>query len=124
PPRHHSLETSINWSYEQITRAGQALLWRLASLPDRWTLRDAESATDAGSRVDVLATVLELIDKGLIVTVPVGDETRFVVLQTVRAYVAQLRSNPDDVSHMAPSVAADDLLSLREPAMWPGRPAA
>jgi len=67
--RHHSLEAAINWSYEQLA-AGQALLRRLAHLPANWTLREVESVASANSRVNLLATAPELVDKGLVVPVP------------------------------------------------------
>jgi predicted ATPase len=124
PARHHSLAAAINWSYEQIAPAGQALLRRLAYLPDSWTVGMAEAAVAPGFRADVLVTVLELVDKGLVIPSPLGDEARFVVLQTVRAHVAQLRSSPDQAGTMVSYGAADIPLSQHERAAWPGRPAA
>jgi predicted ATPase/DNA-binding XRE family transcriptional regulator len=120
PARHHSLEAAIGWSYRQLGPAGQALLRRLSCVPGRWTLAVAESVSGAESRVDVLATVLELVDKGLVVAVTNDDEARFVVLQTVRAYVGHLRSSPDEAGAMVPGGAADNPLSLSERAARPG----
>jgi predicted ATPase/DNA-binding XRE family transcriptional regulator len=124
PSRHHSLAAAISWSYEQIAPAGQALLRRLAHLPDSWTVGMAEAAVAPGFRADVLVTVLELVDKGLVIPSPLGAEARFVVLQTVRAYIAHLRSDPDEVGNIAPGGSTDNPLSLRERAARPGRPAA
>jgi predicted ATPase/DNA-binding XRE family transcriptional regulator len=124
PARHHSLTAAINWSYEQLAPDGQALLRRLASLRGSWTLGVAESVADARSRIDVLDAVLELVDKGLVVAVPLADEARFVVLQTVRAYVAHLPYSPDEAGNMVPGGAADNRLSPRKRAPRRGRPAA
>jgi hypothetical protein len=84
----------------------------------------AESLADTGTRLDMLAAVLELVDKGLIMAVPLGDEAHFVVLHTVSAYVARLHSSVDDAGSEVPGGVADIPLSQRERAVWPGRSAA
>lgn len=123
PSHHHSLEAAIGWSYRQLGPAGQALLQRLARFPGSWTLGEAESAADLGLRADVLALMLELIDKGLVVGVPCVDQDHFVVLQTVRAYVTQLRISQDENNKGVPDGAADHAQSS-DRAVRPGRPAA
>jgi hypothetical protein len=72
----------------------------------------------------VLAALLELVDKGLVLADPLGDDVQFVVLQTVRIYVARLRSGPHDAGSMVPGESTDDPLSLRERLARPGQPAA
>jgi len=124
PVRHHSLEAAIGWSYRQLGSDGHALLRRLAHLPDSWTVGMAEAAIAAGFSVDVLITVLDLVEKGLVIAVPHGDEARFMVLQTVRAHVARLRSSPDQAGPMVLDGAADSPLSPRERTARPGRSAA
>lgn len=109
PARHYSLQAAIEWSYGQLVPAQQALLQRLAGLPGCWTLGEAEAEADAGPEIDVFAAVIELVDKGLLVAVPRGDEAHFAVLQTVRAHVAQRRTSPDE--------AGDNPLSARERAV-------
>jgi predicted ATPase len=124
PARHHSLDGAIGWSYRRLGPSGQALLQRLARLPGGWTLGVAESVADAESRVDVLAAVLELVDTGLVVAVTNDDEARFVVLQTVCAYVAHLRSSPGEAGATTAGGAADNPLSQRNRPARTGRPAA
>jgi predicted ATPase/transcriptional regulator with XRE-family HTH domain len=124
PARHHSLEAAIGWSYRQLGPDEQALLRRLAHLPGSWTVGMAEAAVAAGFRIDVLDAVLELVDKGLVMAVPLADEAHFMVLHTVRAHVSQLRTGPDQPCTMVSEGAADIPLSQHERAAWPGRPAA
>jgi predicted ATPase/DNA-binding CsgD family transcriptional regulator/transcriptional regulator with XRE-family HTH domain len=88
PARHHSLGAAIGWSHGRLAPAVQALLQWLARLPDGWTLGEAEALVDVGLGVDVLAAVLDLVDKGLVVAAaPRADEPRFALLGTVRDYV-------------------------------------
>jgi predicted ATPase len=100
PARHHSLEAAIGWSYRQLGPSGQALLRRLACVPGSRTLEVAKPIAGGESRVDVLAAVLELVDKGLVIAFTNDNEAHFVVLQTVRAYVAHLHSSPDEAGAM------------------------
>jgi predicted ATPase/DNA-binding XRE family transcriptional regulator len=124
PARHHSLEAAIGWSYRQLGPAGQALLRRLACVPGSWTLEVAEAIADDRPSVDTLAAVLELVDKGLVVAVTNDDEARFVVLQTVCAYVAHLRCSPGEAGATTAGGAADNPLSQRNRPARTGRPAA
>jgi predicted ATPase len=84
----------------------------------------AEAAAATGFRTDVLDALLNLVDKGLVMAVPLGDEPCFMVLQTVRAYVAQIRSGADLEGAVGTGAAADSPLSPRERTARPRRSAA
>src|SRR5207302_494586 len=67
-PRHQTLQALIDWSYELLTPAEQALLRRLAVFAGGWTLEAAESvgAGDGVAAGDVFDLLGRLIDKSLV----------------------------------------------------------
>jgi predicted ATPase/DNA-binding CsgD family transcriptional regulator len=84
PTRHQTLRDALTWSYDLLATAEQALFRRLASFVGGFTLEAAE-ALDGG--VDLLASLLQ---KSLIQTThAVGGETRFRLLETIRAYALE-----------------------------------
>jgi non-specific serine/threonine protein kinase len=92
-PHHRTLRALIDWSYEQLDPAEQALFERLSVFAGGWTLEAAE-AVAAGGTVndwDILDLSSRLVDKSLIVAAVDSSEgtTRFRMLETVRAYAAE-----------------------------------
>jgi predicted ATPase/DNA-binding CsgD family transcriptional regulator len=120
PARHRTLDAAIGWSYARLGSAERRLLHRLAPLPTEWTLGEAEEVADRAPGLDVLAAVLALVDKGLVACMP-QDEPHFAMLQTVRAYTADLempdRDGPDVLTDSLPGAPVDNPLSPREQAV-------
>ena len=85
-PRHQTLEALLEWSYELLDAAEQALLGRLAVFAGGWTLEAAEAVCTDASVPDVLAGLTGLIDKSLVQVEPAGDDLRYRMLETVRQY--------------------------------------
>ena len=98
-PRHQTLQSLIDWSYDLLTDQERVLLRRLAVFVGGWTLEAAEavcSDTDtlpiAGTNAntlhsaDVLDLLTRLIDKSLVLVEECNDGLRYRRLETIRQY--------------------------------------
>jgi len=111
-PRHRTLRSTIDWSYDLLTEREQVMLRRVTVFAGGWTLASAEQVC-AGNGIDasdVLKLLTSLIDKSLIVTDELAGETRYRMLETVRQYALdRLRESGEEVrwrgSHLACFVA-------------------
>ena len=84
--RHRTLRATLDWSYQLLSAAEQAVLRRLAVFRGGWTLDAAEHVCrsrdlEAGEVVDLL---FRLVDRSLVVPDP--DTGRFRLLVTIRDY--------------------------------------
>jgi len=107
-PRHRTLRALIDWSYDLLSPAEQAMLCRLSVFSGGCTLQAAEQVCaavhdDPTHVLDLLATLSE---KNLVVTEEQARATRYRLLETVSAY------------------ARDRLREAGEEALWQGRHAA
>jgi predicted ATPase/DNA-binding SARP family transcriptional activator len=88
-PRHQTLRAVVDWSWELLDPAEQALLRRLASFTGGATLAAAERVC-GGDEVptgQVLDLLTALVDKSLLVPDSSGaDQPRYRMLETIRAY--------------------------------------
>jgi predicted ATPase len=87
-PRHQTLRTLFDWSYNLLTEAEQTLLRRLSVFAGGWTVDSAVEVTvggpvEAGNVFELLSC---LADKSLVVPDLAGGEPRFKFLETVRQY--------------------------------------
>jgi predicted ATPase/DNA-binding SARP family transcriptional activator len=92
PARQHTLRNTIAWSYDLLDEDEQTLFRRLAVFVGGFTLEAAESVGDAQGDLatDVLDGVASLVDKSLLCRQEVaGDEPRFRMLETVRAFALE-----------------------------------
>jgi predicted ATPase len=94
-PRHQTLRALIGWSYDLLTAPEQRLLRRSAIFRGSWTLEALEAVSDAGE-ADVLETLLALVDKSLIVVEAEGDDRRYRLLESTRAFVADQLDAADE----------------------------
>lgn len=83
--RHQTLRATLEWSYELLSPAEQAVLRRLSSFAGGFSL---ESATAVGAGADIaIAEVLDLItslvDKSLLNVGKSGPRVRYRMLQTI-----------------------------------------
>jgi non-specific serine/threonine protein kinase len=87
-PRHRTLRSMIDWSYDLLSEAEQAMLRRVAVFAGGWTLSRAE-AICSGDGIDastVMDLPMSLVDKSLVAVDNRGGATRYRMLDTVRQY--------------------------------------
>jgi non-specific serine/threonine protein kinase len=87
-PRHRTLRSLIDWSYDLLSDIERALLSRLSVFAGGWTLASAEAVCtrDGIEAHDVLDLLASLTDKNLIIASEDGAGTRWRILETVRQY--------------------------------------
>ena len=94
PARQQTLRGLIDWSYDLLTPAEQALFARLAAFNGGWTLETAEQVCAGGAVEDVLAGIESLLEKSLVRLVNAQDAAavsgdRFTMLDTLREYALE-----------------------------------
>jgi predicted ATPase/DNA-binding winged helix-turn-helix (wHTH) protein len=111
-PRHRTLRSMLDWSYDLLTEREQAMLRRVAVFAGGWTLASAEqvSTGDGIDASDVIEQLTSLVDKSLVVTDEQAGATRYRMLETVRQYALdRLRDSGEEAqwrgSHLACFVA-------------------
>jgi predicted ATPase len=89
--RHQTLRATIDWSYDMLDDAQQRLLARLAVFSGGCT-REATEAICVGGPVEeraVLALLRDLVARSLVVAERGGHDTRYRLLETIRAYAEE-----------------------------------
>src|SRR5229473_592172 len=87
-PRHQTLETTIDWSYDLLRESEQALLRRLCVFAGLFTLEDVESicTSDDLPAAEVLDTMTSLVDKSLVTKQDVRSIACYRLHETMREY--------------------------------------
>jgi non-specific serine/threonine protein kinase len=91
-PRHQTLRTAIDWSYELCGHAEQLLWARLSVFAGPFDIAAAEEVCSGGrlTREDVLATLIDLVDKSIVLRVDAPEEsgggTSYRLLDTLREF--------------------------------------
>ncbi len=87
-PRQQTLRAVVDWSYELLFDDEQRVFERLAVLPGGCDLATAEAvcADDDIAVADVADHLRALVDKSLVIAVPVAGGVRFTLLQTLAQY--------------------------------------
>jgi non-specific serine/threonine protein kinase len=87
-PRHRTLRSMIDWSYDLLSDAEQAMLRRVAVFAGGWTLARAEEICngDGIEATGVIELLASLVDKSLILVEEREGPTRYRMLETVRQY--------------------------------------
>ena len=87
-PRHQTLRSLIDWSYDLLTEPERILLERVSVFEGGFQLAAAEKicAGDTIEEIDVLDLVTSLVDKSLLVYVERHGRARYRLLETVRQY--------------------------------------
>ena len=86
--RHQTLRAAIDWSFDLLTGAEQALLGRLTVFAGGCTLEAAE-AVCGGDHIDagaVFGLLASLVARSLVVAEENGPQTRYRLLETIRQY--------------------------------------
>ncbi len=89
PARQQTLRNTLAWSYDLLSSQEQRLFRLLSVFVGGCTLEavEAVAATCRGHREALLDLVTALVDQSLLVSAsPEGEEPRFAMLETVRAY--------------------------------------
>jgi len=87
-PRHRTLRSTIDWSYDLLREPEKLFLQRLSVFAGGWTLAAAAEVC-AGEGIehrDVLDLLTSLADKSLVVPEQEDAQTRYRLLETVRQY--------------------------------------
>jgi predicted ATPase len=87
-PRHRTLRSMIDWSYDLLTDVEQAMLRRAAVFAGGWTLAAAEHVCsgDGIEKSDTIGLLTSLADKNLVITEEHEGATRYRMLETIRQY--------------------------------------
>ncbi|MBK7474204.1 MAG: tetratricopeptide repeat protein [Betaproteobacteria bacterium] len=87
-PRHQTLRSLIDWSYDLLPEPEKLLLQRLSIFAGGWTLEAAEAVcADSGLEdEEILDRLTSLADKSLVVAEPADGRYRYRLLETVRQY--------------------------------------
>lgn len=90
-PRHQTLRTLIDWSFDLLSEAEQALLRRLAIFVGGLTLEATETvcAGDTVNPADVMDLLQQLVNKSLVVADEIGGESRYRLLESIREYARE-----------------------------------
>ena len=86
--RHQTLRRAIDWSYDMLSDDERTVLQRLSVFAGGCTL-DAAEVVAGGQGIDerdVLDHIATLVRRSLVVADPVGEETRYRLLETIRQY--------------------------------------
>ncbi len=102
PPRHRSLQASLDWSYELLGEREQALLRGLAVFSGGFTAAAAHAVLGAGdSEADTRSLLHALRAKCLLVPVDAPGEERWTLLRTVAEYAAGQLAAQDESERTA-----------------------
>jgi non-specific serine/threonine protein kinase len=99
-PRHRTLRSMMDWSYELLAEDEKTMLRRVSVFSGGWTLEAAEQVCGGeGPDGGVLELLASLADKSLVVAEASREATRYRLLETVRHYA---RDHLRDTSEEAP----------------------
>ena len=121
--RHHSLRSTIDWSYNLLDESERAVLRSCAVFAAPFTL-DAASEVLAVAPAELLGTLGRLVDWNLVTLRP-GLPSRYRILETIRQYATELAASHDEldtirVEHLRWCLLVFDDLAERAPgdASW------
>lgn len=87
-PRHRTLQSALDWSWELLSLAEQALLRRLSVFAGGAALGDVRAVCTGGdvARDAVLDLLAALVSRSLVLADTAGPRARYRLLETVREY--------------------------------------
>ena len=106
-PRQQTLRAVVDWSYELLFDDEQRVFERLAVFPGGCDLATAEAvcADEAIDAADVADHLRALVDKSLVVAVPVAGGVRFAQLQTLAQYGRERLTERGDAVRICDAMA-------------------
>lgn len=102
-PRHRTLRASVDWSYALLSRDEQVLFRRLAVFPLDFSFESVVAICgDAPLDADrVVETLAGLVDQSLVSVERGGDQVRYRLLETIRAYARGLLAASDEAAEIS-----------------------
>ncbi|MGQ0600695.1 MAG: LuxR C-terminal-related transcriptional regulator [Anaerolineales bacterium] len=100
-PRHRTLRTAMDWSYDLLSTPEQVMLRRLSVVAGGCSLATAEAvcAGNGVKREQVLDLLSSLVNKSLVVAQTLqGGEARYHLLETIRQYAQEKLMASDEGS--------------------------
>jgi predicted ATPase/DNA-binding winged helix-turn-helix (wHTH) protein len=95
-PRHQALHDAVQWSYDLLSVEEQDVFDELAIFAGQFELVAAAAVCGGRDELDALDLVTSLVERSMIVVrAPVGGDTRYEMLETLRDYG---RSKLDDTA--------------------------
>jgi non-specific serine/threonine protein kinase len=127
-PRHRTLKAAMDWSFDLLSPAEQALLTRLSVFSGTFGLDAVEAVCDGEpvDRDEILDLLTRLIDRSLVVVEDRSGEARYRLLDTVQQY-AQEHLVEDDPAGTFRARHAEHMLETVErfaPSLFAGPAAA
>jgi DNA-binding CsgD family transcriptional regulator len=103
PPRQRSLAATVEWSYQLLEDNDQRVFRAVSVFPGAFTLDGAEAVAGPGAGL----AVVRLVDCSLLVPPQTGADgrSRYVMLETLRAYGAMLLAESGEQDAMAAELA-------------------
>lgn len=134
PPRHHTLRATMDWSFGLLSAQERVVFRRLAMFSGGFTLEAAEAVCGGGQikPSEVLASLMQLVEKSLVAREEWNNTSRFRLLEIVREYARERLADADEIDSVAgrhlqfftdlaegldrdPTVIFDNWLSRLEP---------
>ncbi len=84
-PRHQTLQTAIDWSYDLLTEPERVMFRRLCVFAGRFTLEDVEAIAET----DAFAHLSSLVDKSLVLKEDARGAASYRLHETMREYARQ-----------------------------------
>ncbi|OBG91612.1 transcriptional regulator [Mycobacterium sp. E136] len=85
-PRQQSLTATIDWSYQLLTESEQGLFIRLSVFAGGFDLAAVHGVCGTGDEDDTLDLLTGLLDKSMVTRRAGAGNTRYAMLETLRAY--------------------------------------
>ena len=103
-PRQQTLRALIDWSYDLLPSAEQALFRRLSVFHGGWALEAAEAVCSGGDveELEILELLSRLVAKSLVVVEPPADgQVRYRLLENLRRYGRERLAETDEGGALA-----------------------
>ena len=102
-PRHQTLRSAVEWSYQLLDPEDRRVLERLSVFAGDFDLSAAQAVASSGNTdaFDVLDILVRLVAKSLVVADPKGGVTRYGLLETIREYAWEQLGESDDMPEVA-----------------------
>ncbi len=99
PERQRTLRATFDWSHALLSCTEQSLFRRLAVFTGGWTLEAMEAiCPDADlPAAEALDHLASLLDKSLVTVQMDGEQVRYGMLETLRAYAAEQLATADEI---------------------------
>ena len=91
-PRQQTLRATLDWSYELLSEAEQALFRRLSVFVGNWTLEAVEAVCvekEGGETYEMLNVLAQLVNKSLVIAEEQDGAVRYRLLETMRHYAQE-----------------------------------